>query len=101
MWFQGSIPPVCRYSQVCSSVQSCSVHLGTEIYSIPSYCKKGEQKKRGGKMKRRRGRKGSDEVGREESGESVEVKAKELKAGTHKQCPIFDRLQYADCSIFA
>ena len=38
---------------MCSSVQFCSVHLDTEIYSIPNYGKKGEQKERGGKMKGR------------------------------------------------
>ena len=38
---------------MCSSVQFCSVHLDTEVHSIPSYGKKGEQKERGGKMKRR------------------------------------------------
>ena len=51
MWSQGSIPPVCRYSQVCSSAQSCFVHLDTEIYSMPG--KKEERK--GSEMSGREG----------------------------------------------
>ena len=47
----GLNPPVCRYSQVCSSAQSCFVHLDTEIYSIPG--KKEERK--GSEMSGREG----------------------------------------------